>query len=115
MTDTNAPSPCPHLESCPWCGCALYVVWRRANPRASCKTEGCFGRKMTVVNLDDPSDVAAWNRRAPAPTDAEIDALLRHFYESDEAAEMAKHDDRLTARAIEQAHGIKATNQESNK
>ena len=34
------------------------------------------------------------------PTDAEIDALLRHFYESDEAAEMAKHDDRLTARAV---------------
>ena len=36
----------------------------------------------------------------PAPTDAEIDALLRPFYESDEAAEMAKHDDRLTARAV---------------
>ena len=67
MTDTNALSPCPHLESCPWCGCALYAVWRRANPRASCKTEGCFGRKMAVVNLDDPSDVAAWNCRAPAP------------------------------------------------
>ena len=32
---------------------------------------------MAVVNLDDPSDVAAWNRRAPAPapTDAEIDAI----------------------------------------
>lgn len=34
------------------------------------------------------------------PTDAEIDALLRPFYESGEAAEMAKHDDRLTARAV---------------
>ena len=32
---------------------------------------------MAVVNLDDPSDVAAWNCRAPAPapTDAEIDAI----------------------------------------
>ena len=67
MTDTSTLLPCPHLESCPWCGCALYAVWRRANPRASCKTEGCFGRKMAVVNLDDPSDVAAWNRRALAP------------------------------------------------
>ena len=30
-----------------------------------------------MVNLDDPSDVAAWNRRAPAPapTDADIIAL----------------------------------------
>ena len=34
------------------------------------------------------------------PTDAEIDALLRPFYESDDAAEMAKYDDRLTARAV---------------
>ena len=77
MTDANTLTPCPHLEPCPWCGCALYAVWRRANPRASCKTEGCFGRKMAVVNLDDPSDVAAWNCRAPAPapTDAEIDAI----------------------------------------
>ena len=32
---------------------------------------------MAVVNLDDLSDVAAWNRRAPtpAPTDADIIAL----------------------------------------
>ena len=34
---------------------------------------------MAVVNLDDPSDVAAWNCRAPAPapapTDADIIAL----------------------------------------
>ena len=28
-----------------------------------------------MVNLDDPRDVAAWNRRAPAPTDADIIAL----------------------------------------
>ena len=34
------------------------------------------------------------------PTDAEIDALLRPFYESDVAAELAKYDDRLTARAV---------------
>ena len=34
------------------------------------------------------------------PTDAEIDTLLRPFYESDDAAEMAKYDDRLTARAV---------------
>lgn len=40
------------------------------------------------------------NETQPLPTDAEIDALLRPFYESDDAAEMAKYDDRLTARAV---------------
>ena len=29
---------------------------------------------MAVVNLDDPSDVAAWNRRAPAPASQPVAA-----------------------------------------
>ena len=32
---------------------------------------------MAVVNLDDFSDVAAWNRRAPAPTDAELMQVIK--------------------------------------
>ena len=129
---------------------------------------------MAVVNLDDPRDVAAWNRRAPtpAPTDAapagmepvatvlfsstgwrtlvdalasledgtklytasQVQAMLAaarkpltdeklHALYADEMAEYfvdALHYWKGTsahqyARAIEHAHGIKATNQESNK
>jgi hypothetical protein len=51
------------LEPCPFCGKPLYVR-NSVNPHARCKTEGCFGAKMPVVNLDVPSDVAAWNTRA---------------------------------------------------
>ena len=122
MTDANTLTPCPHLESCPWCGCALYAVWRRANPRASCKTEGCFGRKMAVVNLDDPRDVAAWNCRSPSPasqpaapiapareplTDEQIDEI--HLANSDayERGDV-EYESHGFARAIEHHHGITA-------
>jgi len=52
------------LEPCPWCSQAPYRARNKVNPYAVCKTEGCFGLKMPVINLDDPLDVAAWNRRA---------------------------------------------------
>lgn len=65
MTDADTLPPCPHLEPCPHCGRPPHAVWRAINPHASCKTEDCFGRKMSVINLDDPDDVADWNRRAP--------------------------------------------------
>ena len=69
---TEQLKPCPHLEPCPYCGEPLTTVWRKINPRASCKTEGCFGRKMAVVNIDDAEDIEAWNRRAqPAPITSE--------------------------------------------
>ncbi len=51
------------LQPCPFCGLPLTGKENRANPSARCKTEDCYGNKMPVVNLDVPSDVAAWNRR----------------------------------------------------
>lgn len=56
----------PGVLPCPWCGKPLYARPYRFNPHAECRTEGCFGRKMPVVSLDVPSDVAAYNTRAPA-------------------------------------------------
>ncbi len=51
------------LQPCPFCRQPLTGKENRANPSARCKTEGCYGNKMPSVNLDVPSDVAAWNRR----------------------------------------------------
>jgi len=49
---------------CPFCGQALHVVDRKSNPYACCKTEGCKGKQLPLLNIDQPDDVAAWNRRA---------------------------------------------------
>lgn len=61
-TVVDLPAP-PHLEACPFCGSALAVVWRKSNPRASCKTPDCWGGKGIAIALDDPQQVAAWNCR----------------------------------------------------
>jgi hypothetical protein len=59
------------LKPCPFCNQPLTVRKSGANPRAKCNTEGCFGAKLPVVNLDVPEDVAAWNtRRASAVAEA---------------------------------------------
>ena len=57
------------LKGCPFCGIALTANIRGAgdvapNPKASCKTEGCYGSRLPVLCLDIPEDVAAWNFRA---------------------------------------------------
>lgn len=52
------------LLPCPFCGCALEAHWRRANPKAMCRTEGCVGAKLPILNLDQPEAIAAWNTRA---------------------------------------------------
>jgi len=49
---------------CPFCGHPLHVVARKSNPYACCKTEGCKGKQLPLLNIDQPDDVAAWNRRA---------------------------------------------------
>ena len=53
----------PRLEACPFCGEVPDVVWRKSNPRASCKTLDCWSGKGISIALDDPQQVAAWNCR----------------------------------------------------
>ena len=77
---------------------------------------------MAVVNLDDPSDVAAWNRRSPSPasqpaapiapareplTYEQIDEI--HLANSDayERGDV-EYESHGFARAIEHHHGITA-------
>lgn len=62
------------LAPCPFCGSALHVR-SGVNPRAQCPTEGCFGRKMPVVNLDVLEDVVAWNTRALADAARPVETL----------------------------------------
>ena len=57
------------LNGCPFCGHPLTANVRGSgdvapNPKASCKTEGCYGARLPVLCLDTPEDVAAFNRRA---------------------------------------------------
>jgi hypothetical protein len=51
------------LLPCPFCAKPLYVTRNKINPFAICKTEDCYGAKMPAVNMDDPTSIAAWNRR----------------------------------------------------
>ena len=69
----TTPSPDDReLLACPFCAKPLYVKRGKINPSARCMTEDCYGQKMSVVNLDDPRDVAAWNTRSAAlPEQAE--------------------------------------------
>ena len=53
------------IKPCPFCGNELYRSPRAHNPKAYCVTEDCYGKRMSVVNLDDPVIVAMWNTRAP--------------------------------------------------
>lgn len=59
----------PELQPCPFCGRSLDVQWNRPNPQAGCRTEGCKGGQLPVLNLDVPQDVAAWNTRAQRSAD----------------------------------------------
>jgi hypothetical protein len=65
------------LLPCPFCGNEIYRSPRRHNPTAYCVTEGCYGKKMSVVNLDDPVWVAMWNTRAGIPAAQAIDEIDR--------------------------------------
>ena len=64
MSAVTAEQPPVALKPCPFCGLPIYRTRNKINPFAVCKTEDCFGARMPVVNVDQPDNVAAWNRRA---------------------------------------------------
>ncbi len=68
MTNPNQAAG-SELLPCPFCGEALYQKRRPMNPYAVCKTDGCKGAQLPMLNIDDPDDVTAWNRRTPAQRD----------------------------------------------
>lgn len=53
----------PHLEPCPFCGNPLKEDWRKYNPHARCVTEGCKGKQLPLLNLDQQDDIDRWNTR----------------------------------------------------
>ena len=56
------------LEPCPFCGSDVRIR-KGVNGYGLCQTEGCHANRAQIVSLDDPKQVAAWNRRAaPAPS-----------------------------------------------
>lgn len=64
------------LKPCPFCGNAPVVNSCKFNPYARCETDGCKGSKLPMLNMDDPSDIAAWNMRAVEDTlKVEIESL----------------------------------------
>lgn len=63
-----------YLAPCPFCGCDLDAQWNRPNPKARCRTDGCKGRQLPVLNLDQADDIAAWNHR-PLATNSTADAV----------------------------------------
>ena len=56
--------PAPALLPCPFCGKYPFIVWRRINPRAGCKTDSCPGSRIPDLSLDSIGDVIAWNTRS---------------------------------------------------
>ena len=51
------------LKDCPFCGAQPVYDRRPYNPSAGCKTDGCWGGRLPLINLDDPEQVAQWNSR----------------------------------------------------
>jgi hypothetical protein len=57
------------LKPCPFCGVALVLRGYQANPYGRCETDNCWvHEKKLTVQLDDPTQVSQWNRRAPLPS-----------------------------------------------
>lgn len=52
------------LKPCPFCGKKLFIVDRKNNPYARCSSDECYGRKLPLLNLDDPGAIKAWNKRS---------------------------------------------------
>lgn len=75
------------LAPCPFCGHELAALWDRKNPSARCSTESCKGAQLPLLDLDRAEDIAAWNRRSPAPqkTAAKAPKLAFHRFVKCEA------------------------------
>ncbi len=69
LTENSLADALTDLLPCPFCGQPLHAKVNRPNPSARCVTEGCKGRQLPVLNLDQPADIAAWNTRAASPVD----------------------------------------------
>lgn len=54
----------PNLKPCPFCGNDLEVKWDRPNPSARCVTDGCIAQTMSILSLDVPGVIDAWNTRS---------------------------------------------------
>ena len=67
-----------HLEPCPFCGCELTRGRHAINQLAVCATPGCHGGKQAIA-LDDPAQVAAWNRRPPSPCAALLSKAVEYL------------------------------------
>ncbi len=124
MTDTSA------LSTCPFCGerAETYFIPERHSYQIECSD--VFGCTARVTQDSERAAIEAWNLRSPssasqsvaaltAPareplTDGQIDEI--HLANSDayERGDV-EYESHGFARAIEHHHGIKATNQESNK
>lgn len=79
MSDGDAAKLADELLPCPWCAKPLYIKRGKINPTAYCRTEDCFGRRTSCVNLDDPRDVAAWNTRASLQLRRALEELIGHW------------------------------------
>lgn len=68
------------LKGCPFCGAALFIR-HSVNSYGRCETPGCWvhERKVTVP-LDDPTEVAAWNRRPSPPLPDDAAALVARLF-----------------------------------
>lgn len=89
------------LKPCPFCGVDLYVRPAKFNRYGRCDTEGCWAyeRKVTVP-LEDPAQVAGWNRRAPAEADL---AEFEVFCDEELVAGTSGPRDRALAEALHYA------------
>ncbi len=58
------------IKDCPFCGSAMKISPHPINAWAICPNEGCIGARQTIV-LEDPAQVAAWNRRSSVVAEAE--------------------------------------------
>jgi hypothetical protein len=66
MSETTKPERVYPVAQCPFCGQSMYVR-RGVNPSARCDTEDCWMAERSIaIPLDDPRQLAQWNKRPEA-------------------------------------------------